>query len=1313
LNTISYTFIETKGNRGFNEVHCKFKYDDKPVIVYYLYPKYLLNNKEQYINKAKKFIKTIKDNGELAEYIDNYLNAKSTKAYKFKTPFGYENITNIDEIIERIQNNSYTKEPAVKYKTVVKKVKSTGKSKKVAIGITSGIAVVATALAVYFYLRKPGGGGDTPIVSDTVAITFNAGEGLIDSSHSKTVTVAKNTKWSAIKEKPTPSLEGNRFNYWTINNKQIEEGYTFAENTSILADYTADKISITVSAAGGTFNDGTKIDKNFNVDYGTTWSDFIKKNPSIGIKEGPDGGSKFNSFRNSNNEAMNSETKLKKTSTITASYEAIGSTAITFSANGGTFNDGSTAFTTILGENVTWGEAKTKVASKNPTLDGHDFDNTYSYNGSVLTDDSFKFTEKSAVITANFTPKKFTITAYANGGKFADGTDTKKVTDVEYGKLWKNIKEQFEIKTLPTNQAFFRFSVDDSTSYLEDDMKITSNLNLSATYIKNEQCVLTIDAGEGTLKSISGHAEAKLVYKNATWGANKPNNPECEGKTFSGWTVNDKNIDDTYVITGDVTVKANYSNKQVSVTIDPNGGTFATGGGSDPVTIKVDYGSPWSKIKGTYAIGTCPTDKDFDAFRVGSGTGSDADVYIFTSDTNKIVASYKPKDTVTLTLDADGGKFDDTSSAKSVSVINGKKWSEVSTEILKDSPSKTGYTFIHYYLDKTHPETKIPEDTIFTSAKTLYAYYEVSEVNIHISIDTTKGTFTDTTLKYDTIPVKYGSTWGNENKYIEGTGFKYRITDKDGYSSLAFRYTTKSGETPTEFLDTKHVFYEETWIAVEFISSNSKTIVIDPNGGKFTGGIDYAQFATELSFESNTKWPVVKQLVEDKLGKDSITPISAPDGHEVKGFTYVDSTGTLGTLNENSDIKGSMIITVNYPALKVNVSLNAGAGGKYTSTGTNKKTITPNYGSFYDPNDKPDVINTDYEFAYYVVGTSTTQVDSYHKYEADETLNAKYYVTLKFDAGEGKLPGANTIKVIQGTTWGQIKDAFKATPKSTDYTFDGYSIGDTPVKDTDPFDAPVTLTANYSLNKPTAFETDSWDKFSQIVSQGYDFIKGNSHENGGYQEEFTAGGKNTFVGLERSIYLNGDPTEYKVRVIDQDVDTYGTESKKAALTFEFVNTISTSEFAISDTNVPYVDSTLRKRLQKELLTLMPSCLLDETYGIKKVKKISWNTSTNPNQYDDFEDKLFVLSASEMGYDAYPDYGIGVISEGEKYAYYNTASKITKKDKIYWIRSADLLVDGFVWAIDEEGKLGIENTSTGKHESRAIDAAAGVAPCFAI
>ncbi len=112
----------------------------------------------------------------------------------------------------------------------------------------------------------------------------------------------------------------------------------------------------------------------------------------------------------------------------------------------------------------------------------------------------------------------------------------------------------------------------------------------------------------------------------------------------------------------------------------------------------------------------------------------------------------------------------------------------------------------------------------------------------------------------------------------------------------------------------------------------------------------------------------------------------------------------------------------------------------------------------------------------------------------------------------------------------------------------------------------------------------------------------------------------------------------------------------------------------------------------------------------KTSSITCFGESNPVQA-----KLFILSASELGFTQFPDRGVDTPDEGSAYAYYaNGGSKIknvygTTSAVNYWTRTPDIYgVDAAAWNVNTDGELGIDNQSIATNSGEVY-----IAPAFRV
>jgi len=309
------------------------------------------------------------------------------------------------------------------------------------------------------------------------------------------------------------------------------------------------------------------------------------------------------------------------------------------------------------------------------------------------------------------------------------------------------------------------------------------------------------------------------------------------------------------------------------------------------------------------------------------------------------------------------------------------------------------------------------------------------------------------------------------------------------------------------------------------------------------------------------------------------------------------------------------------------------------------------------------------------------------------------------------------------------------------------------------------LTAKFAGKEKTdSFVTDDWEVFCQAAEQGLEYVSSTNHGTsgsietiGGYKEEyeateFTLKGKtytkaaNTFIGLKKTVQI-GD-VEYPVTVIGQDQDYSG--NQKCTFTFLFDNLISTNRsFGTQYSSNNYDSSPINTYLNNQFFYSLPLSLRDHLKNVDKYT--NGGGGLDPNSHivqgaektvgtDDKRHKLFIPSLAEMNFTQYKDgYHLydasgtrvtnvepeGLGAQHEYNSCYQGFSTATTKQRIkkpiivdettgeytegdpssYWLRSPDLAVSHFTWAVNEKGD--IDDVSTDVSKCR------GVCPGFCV
>lgn len=206
----------------------------------------------------------------------------------------------------------------------------------------------------------------------------------------------------------------------------------------------------------------------------------------------------------------------------------------------------------------------------------------------------------------------------------------------------------------------------------------------------------------------------KKVTSGKTYGALPT--PSRPGYDFVGWFSSDNiqiRATDKVGLLGDITLYAQWKpaagSNYYTVTLDRVAGAIST----KAETITVEYGKPYGSLpelkRDNYTFSGWYT------ARTG-GKKVTADTTVTTKRDHTLYARWTRNATLALTLDANGGIFDDDAKTKSASVIKGGKYGTLA------APVRAGYTFAGWYTAKSGGKKITADMAATTSGKqTLYA----------------------------------------------------------------------------------------------------------------------------------------------------------------------------------------------------------------------------------------------------------------------------------------------------------------------------------------------------------------------------------------------------------------------------------------------------------------------------------------------------------------------------------------------------------------------------------------------------------------
>ena len=187
----------------------------------------------------------------------------------------------------------------------------------------------------------------------------------------------------------------------------------------------------------------------------------------------------------------------------------------------------------------------------NPTKEGYTF-KEWQLNGNLYDFDTL--VTDSITLTAVYTLNEYTVTFNSDGG-----------TSVTSQKV--NHNEKVTRPTNPTKEGYTFKEWQLNGNLYDFDTLVTDNITLTAVYTINQYTV-TFDSNGGT--SIT---EQTVDYNGKT---TEPTNPTKEGYTFKGWKLNGNTYDFNTLVTGNITLLAEWEINHYTITFNSDGGTSVT-----------------------------------------------------------------------------------------------------------------------------------------------------------------------------------------------------------------------------------------------------------------------------------------------------------------------------------------------------------------------------------------------------------------------------------------------------------------------------------------------------------------------------------------------------------------------------------------------------------------------------------------------------------------------------------------------------------------------------------------------------------------
>jgi uncharacterized protein (TIGR02145 family)/uncharacterized repeat protein (TIGR02543 family) len=293
--------------------------------------------------------------------------------------------------------------------------------------------------------------------------------------------------------------------------------------------------------------------------------------------------------------------------------------------------------------------------------------------------------------------------------------------------------------------------------------------------------------------------------------------PTRTGYEFDGWyttATGGTKYEDSYAVTGDITLYAQWKINEYTVTLDANGGEVT----------QTSFSATHGQTLGELSLPTpTRTGYGFDGwFSAATGGTKYADTYAVTGDVT-LYAQWKING-YTVTLNANSGSVTPTSR----SATHG----QTLTQLSLPTPTRTGYGFDGWYTAATGGE-KYANDYAVTGNITLYAHWKINEYTV--TLNANDGTVTPTSLT-----AVHGQTLG-ELSLPTPTRTGY---DFDGWFSAA----TGGTKRENSYAVTGNVTLYAQW--------KRYTVTLNANSGSVTPNIVYAthgQTLAQLSLPTPTR----------------------------------------------------------------------------------------------------------------------------------------------------------------------------------------------------------------------------------------------------------------------------------------------------------------------------------------------------------------------------------------------------------------------------------------------------------------------------
>ncbi|MDR2579316.1 MAG: InlB B-repeat-containing protein [Chitinispirillales bacterium] len=575
-----------------------------------------------------------------------------------------------------------------------------------------------------------------------------------------------------------------------------------------------------------------------------------------------------------------------------------------------------------------------------PTRTGHAFTGWYpTETGGQRYPETYVITE-DLTLYAQWTSAAYTITLNPNGGIVAP-TSINAPAEATL--------EQLLLPTPTRAGHTFEgwYSAETGGSKYPETFVITEDLTLHAQWTAAAHTI-TLNPNGGIVSPTNINAPA-----GATLGQLSLPMPSRAGFAFDGWysaETGGARYTETFVITENMTLHAQWTAAAYTITLNPNGGIVS------PTSIPAPAGATLGQL---FLPTPTRADHTFDGW-YSAATGGERypEAYVIVSDLT-LYARWEAISIHTITLNPNGGIVSPTS----VTALAGAMLEEISVP----TPTRANHTFDGWYSAATGG-SQYPETHVITADFTMYAQWTLSTYNI--TLNPNGGIVSPTTLT-----ATAGTALGQIN-IPTPTRANHTF---DGW------YSAETGGTryPETFAVNEDIALHAQWIAV------THTLTLNPNGGIVS--------PTSVTVEAG------KTIGELGL------PFPTLDNHTFNGWF---TTATGGTRYENAfAVMGNLTLHAQWTPISISriITLNPN-GGTVTPT-----SVIVEDGTALNEITIPTPVMANHRFdGWFTAATGGTRYRDDYVVRENLTLYAQWKRTAFTDARDNQVYG---IVEVNGKMW--------------------------------------------------------------------------------------------------------------------------------------------------------------------------------------------------------------------------------------------------------------------------------------------------------